>query len=111
MAKDDTSITSQDGTIDESHDVDNSPGARLISLRMVLGFCVFVLCVMAAAVMWFVMTEPPATTPVSQVIAVPAVMEPEATSLGFRGDTRSPSQIIRAARRAQARSEGDSPAR
>jgi hypothetical protein len=69
-----------------------TPG-NLISLPVVVGLSIMA-CLAVGSVIWFIATEPPSRAP-------------ENDSVGSLGNTRSPSQIIRAARRAQERSQAE----
>mgnify|MGYP006277267435 CR=1 FL=1 len=88
----------------ESENLAGPPKPRslsIIQLTLLASLGFVLICALVAAA-WFFFTEPELAAVAPTTPSVEAT--PEEQSLGFRGDQRSPSQIIRAARRAQERS-------
>jgi hypothetical protein len=102
MTEDRTPITDAEAIESDEHMRDDEPtSGTKFSLPLLLGL-VFTLCIAAVSVLWFVMTEP--GTPIASRQGAS-----ETGTIGLRGDSRSASQIIRAARRAQEPSTTETP--
>jgi len=91
----DTRVATEDST-------EGNPGRTAPIMPIIVGLALIAL-VSVAGIAWFVMTEP-TNASIPQTVPAMATETPAAPDTRqFRGDTRSPSEIIRAARRAQER--------
>jgi len=84
------------------------PGASVSPLPLIAGAVLLVVATVGS-IAWFLLTEPPAPVVGNTTATVANETPTEQRALGFTGDRRRPSEIIRAARRAQERT-GDSDA-